>query len=309
MCFRALQGLPLPARSLTSLLLESIMARLIRAEDVVLCNYVWMSNHPHMQLYSLDVKALSDFSGQLKKRITDFVKRLLGLEHLNLWDERPTVAEVLDLDAGIERIAYSYLNPVRAGLVSSIDRYEGCNTWKEFLSANPDTNSVIEKEVPWILATDIEQLSEVNPSSKEERRVIEGLLEAAKARSTHTLRIHPFKWLEAFNIKEPLEIEAVRQRIIRRVREVERELATKQLKPNRLEGYIVTDSYVPPKKERKLFMYGSTKEIRIQFLTLFERFLERCKSCYEQMKLGVRSIDWPPECFIPPAPRLCNVFA
>jgi len=86
MCFRAKQGLPLPARRLTILLLQSIMARLLRTEQVIVCAFVWMANHPHMQLYSLDASALRGFHGGLKKRITDFLKRLLGRGTLSLWD-------------------------------------------------------------------------------------------------------------------------------------------------------------------------------------------------------------------------------
>ena len=102
-CFRALQGLPLPARAVTTLFLESLIARLLATDQVVVCAYVWMANHPHMQLFSLDNRYLTFFHGQLKKRLTDFIKRLLGLSHLRLWDDRTTLGEVLDLDAAIAR--------------------------------------------------------------------------------------------------------------------------------------------------------------------------------------------------------------
>jgi hypothetical protein len=87
LCFRAKQGLPLPARRLTTLLLQSIMARLLRTEQVIVCAFVWMANHPHIQLYSLDATTLKDFHGGLKKRITDFIKRLLNRDTLSLWDD------------------------------------------------------------------------------------------------------------------------------------------------------------------------------------------------------------------------------
>jgi hypothetical protein len=306
-CFRALQGLPLPARALTNLLLESIIARLLATEQVVVCSYVWMANHPHMQLFSLDATGLTRFHGQLKKRLTDFVKRLLGVSHLRLWDDRSTLGEVLDLDAAIDRFAYSFLNPVRAKLVRSIDDYKGCNTWKEFVSAPADLHAVIEKKVPWVLATDIEALSASNPSWSEERRVIEDLREKASAREMNTLRIHPFRWLEAFNISDPAEIERVRTRIIRRVREEEAKLALENAPSQRIEGFMVTDEYKPPRKERKVFMYASTITRRLAHLEQYRWFIKRCRECYELMKKGFSNIPWPPGCFIPPAPQLCNV--
>lgn len=305
-CFRALQGLPLPARPLTTLLIESIIARVLASEEVVVCGYVWMANHPHMQLFSLDSSALTRFHGRVKKRLTDFLKRLLGISHLTLWDSRSTLGEVLDLEAAIQRIVYTFLNPVRANLVRSIDHYTGCNTWREFLSAPADLHAVVEKEVPWILATDIEPLSRSNPSWAEEQRVIEDLKQKASARQTHTLRIHPFRWLEAFGIRDPEKIEQVRARIIALVRKGEAELDSERAVVQKREGFVVTDQYKPPRKERKLFMYGSTIIKRLAHLEHYRRFIKRCRECYELMKQGAVNIPWPPGCFVPPAPQLCN---
>lgn len=308
LCFRSLQGLPLPARALTAYLIESILGRLLQAEDIIVCGYVWMSNHVHMQVFSLDCEALTHFHERLKKRLTDFLKRLLGLSHLRLWDNRTTVGEVLDVDAAIARIVYMYLNPVRAGLACSIDEYQGCNTWREFLSAPAHTNACFEKEVPWVRAPDISPLSQANPSLSEEKRLLGSIDLRTSKRATHRVKIMPFKWLEAFKIVEPDQIERIRQIIIKQVREEEANLLPKKIPLRKVEGFIVTDTYVPRKKERKIFMYGSTKEIRWEHLELYERFIRHCAWCYTLMKQGAQNIPWPPECFKPPGPRLCNAW-
>jgi len=283
------------------------MARLLVNEQVIVCAFVWMANHAHLQLYSLDAEALRDFHGGLKKRITDFLKRLLGLQWLSVWDTGDSMAEILDLDKAIDRVAYTFLNPVRAKLCRSIDSYQGFHTWGEFLSAPQDVNACIEREVPWILATDIEPLSSENPSRREEQGLIERILQATRMRASQTLRIYPFKWLEAFGVTDPMEIESVRQRIIKQVRDVEAELAVSSF-PRKPEGYVVTDAYLPPPKERRVFMYGSTKEIRQAHLSVFRSFVAAGRHCYQLMKQGTKNIPWPPECFIPPAPKLCNVW-
>jgi len=308
LCFRSLQGLPLPARALTALLIESVMGRLLRSEAVIVCGYVWMSNHVHMQLFSLDCSALTHFHERLKKRLTDFLKRLLNLPHLRLWDTRTTIGEVLDLEAAIARCVYTYLNPVRAGLVRSIDEYTGCNTWREFVSAPADVNAMVEKEVPWILATDITPLSQENPGLSEERDLIQSIQEKASARDRNTIRVMPLKWLEAFNIVDPIEVEKIRQRIIAQVRQEEARLAPKKDPSRRIEGFMVDDRHIPKKKERKVFMYASCKEIRIAFLETFRAFIHRCAECYRLMRQGYKDVPWPAECFKPPIPRLCNAF-
>jgi len=306
LCFRSLQGLPLPARALSTLLIESIIGRLLRTEAVILCGYVWMSNHAHMHVFSLDCSALTHFHERLKKRLTDFLKRLLNLSHLNLWDNRTTIGEVLDLEAAIQRIVYTYLNPVRAGLVRSIDDYKGCNTWKEFLSVPPDVNATVEWKASWVLATDLTPLSRPNPSVPEERALISLIEKQASSRERNTVKIMPFKWLEAFRITNPVEIEKIRQRIISEVRQEEARLAPGKPLSVRLEGFTVDNSYVPRKRDRKVFMYSSCKRLRLAFLQTFEIFIKRCRSCYQLMKAGHTNVPWPPACFKPPIPRLCN---
>ena len=306
LCFRSLRGLPLPARALTTLLIESIIGRLLCSQAIIVCGYVWMSNHAHIQVFSLDCSALTHFHERLKKRLTDFLKRLLSISQLNLWDNSTNIGEVLDLEAAIARVVYAYLNPVRAGLVRSIDEYSGCNTWKEFLSVPADVNASVEKEVPWVLLTDMEPLSRENPSLSEERTLINSVLERASSRERNTVRVMPLKWLEAFKIIDPIEIEKIRQRIIAQVREEEARLAPKKTPLRRIEGFVVTDAYVPRKKGRKVFMYASCKELRWAFLATFRRFINQCTECYLLMKQGYTDVPWPPGCFKPPIPRLCN---
>jgi hypothetical protein len=306
-CFRAMKGLPLPARKLTQLLIESVMARLICTNAVIVCSYVWMSNHVHMQVVSQDISALTHFHERLKKQLTDLLKRLLSLTHLNLWDNRTSLPQVLDLTSAIERIVYTYLNPVRAGIVSSIDDYEGCNTWREFLTAPASIDTFIEKEVPWVTAPDVPQLSQENPGIPEEKRVITHISDKAHQRSTYKLRVYPFKWLKVFGVTTPEQIEQIRSQIVKMVRDEEKRLAPKKRPLRRLDGFVATERYKPKKRERGIFMLASTQARRGAYLRQFRAFCARCKECFELMKQGATQIPWPPECFIPPAPRLCNV--
>jgi hypothetical protein len=118
----------------------------------------------------------------------------------------------------------------------------------------------------------------------------------------------PLKWLHAFKIVDPIEIEKVRQRIIKEVREEEARLAPKKAPLRRIEGFVVTDAYVPKKKSRKIFMFASSKELRLAFLETFHSFIRKCRECYLLMKQGYTDVPWPPGCFKPPIPRLCNAF-
>ena len=67
LCFRAREGLPLPARPIINLILQSALARTQRDNKVNLCTLVWMSNHPHLIIESLDTDKLKKFYGSLKR--------------------------------------------------------------------------------------------------------------------------------------------------------------------------------------------------------------------------------------------------
>ena len=121
-------------------------------------------------------------------------------------------------------------------------------------------------------------------------------------RETHTLRIYPFKWLEAFGITVPKEIVAILLRIIKGVRQEEAVLAPKKSPSQRVEGFVVTDDYKPPKKSRKVFMYASTLVRRLSHLELYRWFVDRRQYCYQLMRQGACDIPWPPGCFVPPGP-------
>jgi len=313
LCFRARKGLPLPARPLIKLILESAMARTQRDDKVIICNYVWMANHPHISLVSLDVNALKAFYGELKKRITDMLKRLLGLERLHLWeDKEPRVIELLDLEKAITDHVYYFLNPANAGLVDSIDDYPGLSTWRAFCSCEPSVNAKVEYSVPWIRLPSLPALPSNNPSAAQEAQVIRQL--RADNKSLETLVIYPLAWLKVFGITDAEEIQDIRLRIIQRVRDGEKDLREKRAKDGkrilgkeRLERESIKENgYQSKKQERSIYFLSSIAELRIAMCARFQEFCERCRECYLLMCRGVKDVVWPDGAFVPPIPPMVN---
>ena len=312
LCFRATEGLPLPARPLANFLIKAALARTQRDEKVQVCNYLWMPNHPHLSFISKDVNALRDFYGELKKKLTDMLKRLLGETHLNIWPKQPTVIEILDLEKAIDRHAYYFLNPARAALVPTIDEYTGESTWKAFLSAEAAIDTKIEVEVPWVRLPSIPELSRPNPSKAEELRVIAKLSDANSDKEK--LIYYPFAWMKVFGISKSEEVEAVRMRVVKRVREVERELVLERAKAEKgtvgasrlvQEGFLLS-GYLPKKNDRSIFFLTSLSELRRDILATFKEFCVRCSECFIQACAGVKEIVWPHGAFVPPLPPLVN---
>jgi len=313
LCFRAARGLPLPARPLIKLIIESALARTQRDDKVLVCNYIWMGNHPHISLVSLDVNALKAFYCELKKRITDMLKRLLGLNTLHLWEAKEArVIEILDLDKAISDYVYYFLNPANAGLVESIDDYPGLSTWKAFCSCEPSVSAKVEYSVPWIRLPSLHALPSSHLSRAHEEQVIKQI--RADNKSMEKVTIYPFAWLKVFGITEPEDIEANRRKIIERVREGEKELAEKRAKAGHtvigkttLELQpIEIGEHVPKKNERSIFFNSSIKELRIAYFERFREFCKRCRECYRLMCRGIKDVVWPHGAFVPPIPPLVN---
>jgi hypothetical protein len=311
-CFRALEGLPLPARPLANLIIRSALARAQRDDKVIFCGGVWMSNHPHLLVVSKDVNDLMNFYGEVKKKLTDMLKRLLGCSRLSVWPDEPAVIEILDLEAALKRNIYFFLNPARANLVDSIDEYTGVSTWKEFCETDASTEAYVEWNTPWIRLPSIPKLSRHNPSRAEEERVIQQLIRANK--DQETLRIYPFAWLKAFGVTEEGEIEKVRQSVISEVRLHEAELRKQRAAEKRgvaspavllQEGFLLS-GHVPKKKERRIYFISTVMELRLSFIRTFRRFCDECRECFERATRGITGISWPEGAFIPPIRPMAN---
>ena len=63
-----------------------------------------MGNHAHLLIVIKDSIQAREFYGQVKKRITDSVKKLLGIESLELWESGDSVIHILDADAVVKRL-------------------------------------------------------------------------------------------------------------------------------------------------------------------------------------------------------------
>ena len=312
--FRARRGIPLPPRPLLNELILSALARTQRDFKVTICNFIWMGNHVHILIISKDIKELTNFYGELKKRLTESVKRLLNMgysDHLSLWEDRVKVPQILDLAAAVERTIYMFCNPAAASLVDSIDEYPGLSTWKSFQTLAPESTSAAEQEVAWIRMPQLPGLSSQNFSRNEERQILNNL--ASSCKETCTLITYPFAWLKVFGVTESLEIEEYRKAIVTEVYRRESEYKeTRRTEKRRVFGRErllnegINFKHAPKDRGPTLSVLSTIKELRIDFLLRLRAFKEEVRECYEQMKKGHLSIDWPLQAFIPSRPVLVN---
>jgi hypothetical protein len=305
---RARETLPLPPTETTNQLLAGILARTQRDEKVTLCNFVEMNSHTHQHVIPDNPNQHVKFYMEYQKKVTDSIRKLTKLRRLQLWEGRPSVIMLAELQDGINRMVYLFCNPAKAGLVASIDHYPGLNTWEAFKTCEPSVDAEVRIRAHWTPVSLLEPLpggSRLSPANDREMakqmRETEGTLE-------YELVVKPLAWLRAYGVTDPKQIEDIRQSIIRRVYAQEAELAKDRLeegKPilgaERLRQQPYLRPHTPKKKERRIFVICANDVVRPQIIASQKDITRQHGECYQALKNG-RPHEWPPGTFIPWVP-------
>jgi hypothetical protein len=312
LCFRAKSTLPLVAYKCLNFIIQCVLARVQRDEKVILCHDIWNGSHPHLIVVSRDSLQLINFISEVQKKITDIIKRLLGLDYLEIWDGSPSIIKIGDLDAVIERIAYLYANPAQDNLETCIEKFPGASSWEDFQGSLTSLTAEVSKLYPWIRLPSVPQVRSAILSRDEDLEVL-NLLKGSN-KQLHRLTRSPNAWMEYFGVKDDSEVERINSRIIQllrlkegaanTVREIE---GTSILGAARLQSQPILKPHTPKKRERKIFIISTIKEIRLEFIDRMRWFRRVCRECWERWRAGEFSVTWPPEAFKPPLPPTLNL--
>jgi hypothetical protein len=101
-----------------------------------------MNSHAHQHFIPTEPHKKIRFYMEYQKKVTDTVRKLTKLKRLELWEDRPSVFFMAQVQDAIQRIVYLFLNPAKAGLVATIDDYPGLNTWHAFKTCEPSVDAL-----------------------------------------------------------------------------------------------------------------------------------------------------------------------
>ena len=310
---RARTGLPFPHWNLMQLLLSSALARTQRSSYVTLCHFLWMANHAHILVVVQDAESCKRFYMELQKKITDYVKRLLGKQYLDLWEGEPAVCAILDLDEAVGRVRYLYSNPAKANLVESIKEFPGYSTWSYFSEVSAELTAKYVSRTPWVRQYHIQPLRRGILTRAEDDLLSASL--RAKPKRFHELEVYPNAWMRCFNVTEPPEIAAVNRRIVGLILDSEEALRKARkadrrgvVGVDRLRREPIMKDHRPKKNDRRIFVLSSIKELRMDFIEKVQWICERCVELAAQQWAGVRVL-WPPGVFPSPLPMMASALA
>ena len=310
-CFRARRGLPLPPTQTMNSIINGVMARTQRNDKVTLCHYTWMSNHPHFIVVSKDAQQLVNFCMELQRKLTEAIKRLLGLDYLNLWEGTPTIAKIPNLSTVKDRIAYCYCNPSEANLVDTIDEYPGVSSWNYFNDSESKVEAKLTSRFTWIRPRAMEKLPSPSLSRHQDKFFAKKFKD--KSKRQFDLKVEPNAWMKRFGVKEESDVAAINESIKADIRQRELLSQERRAKTNkramgahRLAAEAIMKLHIPKKKSRKIFVICNDKDLRISIIKEHAHFTQIRKERFEQWKLGDYSSPWPPGAFRPPMPPLAN---
>jgi hypothetical protein len=313
-CFRAREGLPFVTNELMNLVINSVVARKQHDEKVNICHDIWNGSHAHMLLVALDAQNFFKFLGETQKEVTEIIKRLLGIGQLNLWEGSPSVIEVLDLEAAIDRIAYFYANPAQDNLVSKIEKYPGVSSWSDFQRVDNTVDAAHTENYPWLRLPSIPLLE--SPSLTHQQAIYHCHVLKKENKKQHAFVRKPNLWMKSFGITAPEEVREINSKIVERlrIREHEAEQLRKKLGKSvigvdRLMTQPIMKAHKPKKKDRKIYCISTIKELRIRHIENFKQFCEKCRNCFEKWLIGDFNVEWPPGAFKPPIRPSYNILA
>ena len=149
------------------------------------------------------------FEGYIKSQTAKALNRLLGREKQSVWCERYNGPVMVDAADILDKMAYIYLNPVKARLVDTPDEYPGLSSWKSFMSEER------VKSVRLIKLKTIRKLKKLNMTYEEQMAELERLYSVND--EINPLCFSPYAVLEIFPELKNHSEESIKQQIIKKV--------------------------------------------------------------------------------------------
>ena len=291
---RTLEGLPFIPSPVWNTTLWSILAKAQQTHPVKVCHFVFMANHLHMLVVVEDPENIPKFMAWVKRESAYAVNAMAGIKKRNVWEEGYDSPVLGTPDDVIERIAYIYLNPVRAHQCDRVDSFKGVWSWGLF--ANNDVE---------IECRDLRRST--YPSK-------DALLENSELADEITFHLKSDAWYECFGISCEKEIEQMNNQIIKMINDIEDQIRKegsfqrhREMLKNKREKW--DKEYRPKKYGKRSLIICSNKNKKIAYLDFYRRKSQLAKKSFDDFDPGgdLASLIIP-GMFFPGMMLLSNVF-
>lgn len=292
---RTEEGLPLVPTHNLNFIIYGILAKAGTMYDVKVCHFLFMSNHFHMILVVQNPEHVSEYMRYVKGEIAHAINLLLGRRQRTIWKHGYDSPILLTSDDVLRYINYIYLNPVKAGLVDSIDDYPGVSSWNMYISGR------YAHKYKHLRRTSIDKLISPALPVNEQKRIVEHYSSDKVQGFEQTLVIEPYAWVDSF--AGDISIEEAKLYTLSKIKEEQSLYKSRRDKPvigqTALRRGSMIKDHTPNKHTRRMICICYDKEYRKGFIEHFKSLCEMAKVAYESWKKGDFSIKIPPGLFSP----------
>ncbi len=287
MTSRVIKGLPFVCRKSIEIILIGILARAQALYPVKICAYVFMGNHYHMIITGKS-KHISPFMNYIQGNIAQSVQRIIPYSYDRfVWESRFKEQILVTPEDVIAKMAYIYLNPVRARLVQKASDYPGVHSYNYLVH---DKETFLHK---WMPVSILSRLPD-KYNKKEDFDYIKNLYAASDR--YEEFRISPFAWFSCF--KDQLIKKDIKKRILEYVFQEESNLKSPVLGVDALKQQNLRRLHQPESKTRTPYIICHDKELRLDEIDSYRKLCSLCKRAWELIKKGL-SFEWPKGAYFP----------
>lgn len=304
---RTAEGLPFVPNAYINALLKGVLARAMhKYPGVVVSHFLFLPNHYHGVLVTKEEPSeIRNFMNYVDGELAKLIARILNKRHYKVWSAPYHAALLATPDSVIEKIAYTYLNPVAPHFIRKAEEWRGVSSWQAFVSGTAET-------AKWIRPKYVGPLPNAQFTARSIRSLMDGLEDLPCP--SYNLNFEPFAWKECFSETRASSNEQLRNDILVRIREgegrYERERRTKKINVIGAEAMAqqnVHKRYKPAKFGRRVYCICSCPVLRKQLIEMYREFCNKCEAAWNAWKRGEFGAKYPPGAFLPPRPPPANV--
>lgn len=299
------EGLLLLSNPLCKSILQSCLARAQFMHPVAISALVVESNHVHLLLVVKNPDDVHGFVRYFKTESAHMLNRVLGRRKRTLWCEGYDSPIVLTPVRALIALTYLYANPAKDNLEDSIENFPGLSSWEMF------TKGILTKNWKRLRRPAFKSLPRDAHNLRGYTKEAERLL--ADATKTYQFKLEPNAWMEAFGINDPVEQAHYNQRVIERVRVLEKRAHDKRVREGskvigkeRLLNQPLNTTYQSKRAGKRMCCLSEDRQTRIRFINFLKDLYASAKEILANWKLGDFSKRFPLGLYPPSFPKLAE---
>ena len=301
--FRTEEGLPLPPKPYIQEILLGILAKAQQLYPVRICSIVVMSNHIHLIFVVLNPGDIYEFVGYIKRESAHAINNLLGRNQHTVWQQGYDSPCIASAEAVMNRLAYHYTNPQRAGLVEKIEDYPNINTWE---ALNSGVQRIPAKRIH---RYSIPELPKFTVSLNREEEIAQELRESSS--EDLELVIEPNAWMDCFEESKGSDPKTLNAEIVNRVRAIEKNLTANRprgvLGAHKLKLQRIDTPHTPKKSGKKMIVIDTIRARCKAYIKWFKVDQEQARESRKRRDRCESSVPLPPGFFLPGGALLANI--